>query len=566
MHTFAQKSKPVQDSNPPVLLKPRLPFSGKSNPAVQRSSQARAEESATGSASAASTRFAHDFSQVPLSSNTRSDDVQQLARQGTSGSGSSLPYLDRIQQSFGPAHDLGHVKAHMGSAATDSARRMGAEAYATGSSVAFGTTPSLHTAAHEAAHVVQQQSGVQLLGGVGEAGDVYERNADAVADRVVRGETAADLLPAPQGSGGPAQASATQQKPVQMYTNVPAGAVYDKISDDGKMAVLNHGRKGWAESSNISNSNKILDVNKSKAKIEEVSGGDISVAPPGAAAGAAKTTLKQFRMMDRASGTEVELTDDCGTACQQSLGSEAAGYEAFVGVTKRGTTEEYTKPSKYEADDNAAGGLVSTTERMSGEIYIRIFEREFSKTLTREDALKEWDKLPADKKKELSKKYGINQFAAPKVGQGITIGSERDMPGASQTGYNFHFGLNLIASGPDYITLEDYASSGVKYYFDMYGPETKSQAWAQAPGNTGALDDKTTTMVVQHPESLNGIVNSNGVHFEDDPAAATGKKLLDKDTKVTIIRKGQSWMKVEVKSGARTGQSGWILNQFYTDN
>jgi hypothetical protein len=47
---------------------------------------------------------------------------------------------------------------------------MGAEAFATGNHVAFAGTPDLHTAAHEAAHVVQPRSGVQLTGGAGEVG------------------------------------------------------------------------------------------------------------------------------------------------------------------------------------------------------------------------------------------------------------------------------------------------------------------------------------------------------------------------------------------------------------
>jgi hypothetical protein len=86
---------------------------------------------------------------------------------------------------------------------------MGAEAFASGNHVAFARAPSLHTAAHEAAHVVQQREGVQLKGGVGEVGDVYERNADAVADRVVRGESAVDLL---SGGRGLASAAAVQRQ------------------------------------------------------------------------------------------------------------------------------------------------------------------------------------------------------------------------------------------------------------------------------------------------------------------------------------------------------------------
>jgi Domain of unknown function (DUF4157) len=52
---------------------------------------------------------------------------------------------------------------------------MGATAYATGDRIAFAGAPDLHTTAHEAAHVVQQRAGVSLPGGVGQAGDAYER-------------------------------------------------------------------------------------------------------------------------------------------------------------------------------------------------------------------------------------------------------------------------------------------------------------------------------------------------------------------------------------------------------
>jgi hypothetical protein len=41
---------------------------------------------------------------------------------------------------------------------------------------------------------VQQRAGVHLQGGVGKAGDPHEQHADAVADKVVRGESAEPLL------------------------------------------------------------------------------------------------------------------------------------------------------------------------------------------------------------------------------------------------------------------------------------------------------------------------------------------------------------------------------------
>ena len=138
--------------------------------------------------------------------------VQAAADRGISGASERLPHADAIQRSFGH-HDVGGVQAHVGGAATEGATAMGASAFATGNHVAFAGAPDLHTAAHEAAHVVQQRAGVQLKGGVGEAGDRYERHADAVADKVVAGESAASLLDEMAGGGG---GGAGVQRAVQM--------------------------------------------------------------------------------------------------------------------------------------------------------------------------------------------------------------------------------------------------------------------------------------------------------------------------------------------------------------
>src|SRR5262245_17552007 len=129
-----------------------------------------------------------------------SEAVHAAAERGTQGAPSALPHGDSIARAFG-RHDVSQVQAFVGGPARDASAAMGAQAYATGDKVAFAGAPDLHTAAHEAAHVVQQRGGVQLQGGVGEAGDVYERHADAVADRVVAGRSAEDLLDA-GGAGG----------------------------------------------------------------------------------------------------------------------------------------------------------------------------------------------------------------------------------------------------------------------------------------------------------------------------------------------------------------------------
>jgi len=120
-------------------------------------------------------------------------DVHAAAARGTEGSGGALPHHDAIQRAFGH-HDISDVRAYVGGGASDAAAAIGAEAFATGNRVAFAQAPDLGLAAHEAAHVVQQRGGVHLSGGVGHAGDVYEQHADAVADQVVRGGSAEQLL------------------------------------------------------------------------------------------------------------------------------------------------------------------------------------------------------------------------------------------------------------------------------------------------------------------------------------------------------------------------------------
>jgi len=157
-------------------------------------------------------RKAHDASDSGAEKSADRDGagIHELADRGMAGPPGALPHRETIQKSFGPGHDLSGVGGHVGGPATAAATEMGALAYAKGDQVAFAEQPSLHTAAHEAAHVVQQRAGVQLKSGVGEAGDAYERHADAVADVVVAGGSAESLLStldsgASSGSGGAVQ-------------------------------------------------------------------------------------------------------------------------------------------------------------------------------------------------------------------------------------------------------------------------------------------------------------------------------------------------------------------------
>jgi len=145
--------------------------------------------------------------------------VHEAAERGIGGGSGKLPHLDRIQQSFG-RHDMTGVVAHTGAQATAGAQAMGAAAFTMGNHVAFAGTADLRTAAHEAAHVVQQRAGVQLAGGVGQVGDRHERHADAVAEAVVQGRSTERML---DGYAGAAPAPAHPGQPIQRLLSLPGG-------------------------------------------------------------------------------------------------------------------------------------------------------------------------------------------------------------------------------------------------------------------------------------------------------------------------------------------------------
>ena len=139
--------------------------------------------------------------------------AKKLAGDSLSGASGSIPYLDMIQRAFG-RHDVSGVRAQVGGSAQQAAAAMGATAFAQGDRVGFAGAPDLHTAAHEAAHVVQQRGGHAPSGGLDTPGDALERHADAVADAVVAGGSAEGLLDS-MGGGGTASGQDVQRKPAE---------------------------------------------------------------------------------------------------------------------------------------------------------------------------------------------------------------------------------------------------------------------------------------------------------------------------------------------------------------
>jgi hypothetical protein len=148
--------------------------------------------------------------------------IREQATFGLAGTAQPLPYLDAIRHSFG-RHSIEGVRAHVGSRAAEASKTIGALAYTVGDDIVFRQAPDLRTAAHEAAHVVQQRGGVQLDGGVGDVGDSFERNADYVANAVASGRSSEALLDACKRGAAPGHAVQRLDQPI--VTAAPKSAI-----------------------------------------------------------------------------------------------------------------------------------------------------------------------------------------------------------------------------------------------------------------------------------------------------------------------------------------------------
>ena len=159
------------------------------------------------------------------------------AQQGFRDTPQAFPFQAQIQQAFGPEHDISGLTAYTGPAARAANVELGSDAYHKGGQVAFGDTPTLQDAAHEAAHYIQNLDATQLKGGVGETNDVYEQHADRVAEAVTKGESAVSLLDQVTSGAGSSDSGGTTA-PLQMT----GGRLFKLFGGMKQLALL--GRRG----------------------------------------------------------------------------------------------------------------------------------------------------------------------------------------------------------------------------------------------------------------------------------------------------------------------------------
>jgi hypothetical protein len=446
--------------------------------------------------------------------------AQQVVRETASSAATPAP----------GAFDFSRVRLHTGQEAAESARRIHAVAFTAGNHVVCGAgSESPGTArgrlilAHELAHVVQQSR-------AGGDATTVRRFAEFTPDEQLAGDS--------------------------LGWKHPGGSPL-RVSDDGQIAAEDNGwgpgtnHRAWTTASKVAESNGILGKQNSRAFLQAKGGGqDIGGNAP---ASGATTTLQEIEPV-KSGGGPINLTSDCGTACRQIMGSggkdeavikkepstlagevigsvvglaaggaagagiglaagggKGAVFGAIIGagvgavggaiaggaIANATTSEETLTPREYHGGGGKPGAPLTPAEEWSEEIY----KKEFGQNLSRQEALNRYNSLSDDEKDKFDRKYGINKYAVPRVGQGVTIGTEYDMPGyadPSHNAWNFHYAANVLSSGQDYVTLESAAGwKPDEWIFYMYGPASKSQSFYEEQRATGTHGTKNTALVVQ---------------------------------------------------------------------
>jgi peptidoglycan hydrolase-like protein with peptidoglycan-binding domain len=282
----------------------------------------------------------------------------EVAAAGVSGASSEFPHRNTIENLFGrpvPA------TAHTDTAAAGATAKLGTEAYAFGSSVAFGSpSPGLHVAAHEAAHVVQQHAGVQLAGGVGTAGEPYEREADAIADRVAAGNSAADLV------GGDGSGGGSSTRNVQRYEGkepLPKADVSGTKDDSARFEGDKKLEQVGAGTEVIQKGSKGLPVTKIQQALIDM-GYSLPSGVDGAFDGETETAVKQFQ-------TDEGISPATGKVDQKTLETIDKRFDArkpYLDNAKFDPATPNKGTRKLSAADKAAANKALVPARGTGGV------------------------------------------------------------------------------------------------------------------------------------------------------------------------------------------------------
>ncbi|HEX5724352.1 MAG TPA: LysM peptidoglycan-binding domain-containing protein [Longimicrobiaceae bacterium] len=384
--------------------------------------------------------------------------------------------------------------------------RLGVEALTAGETTVFGSeAPHPRVAAHEATHQLQHAGATrdQSLGAEG--------HAQAVAGRVAAGRPARHLV---GGEGSPVAAG------VRPYTELSAAdqtargewlAGNDaRIADDGRTVTTTQRRDCWADPALITASEATLRARGSGISIKAGSGTINGKAPDGSGTKTLNEVQVKISVSDPAT---TNFYADCGRSSREVMGPTGTDttpkgvYKDDLGAEKE--TVAAKNPAKYRDEIFAKTGRPYTVKsgdtlsKIAGHFlgstsrYLEIYNYGNNKKLIGPDPGKikvgqsllippgttaeghsHYLSLTAGEKEAFDQSHGINEYAAPEVGEAFTARRDDSL---TLAGFNFHWAGVIMVAGHDRVTFENFAKPGTtyatkdeKWYFETYGPASKA--------------------------------------------------------------------------------------------
>lgn len=406
-------------------------------------------------------------------------------------------------------------------------RRLGVDAVTAGGTTVFGSPdPHPRMAAHEAAHLMQHAGATrdQSLGAEG--------HAEALAGEVAAGRPATHLL---GSTGAPVPAA------VRPYTELTRGqqrrrkqwevGSKARVADDGRTVTTEIRRECWADPALIAASEATLRARGSGVSIKAGPGTVSGDAPDGSGA----RTLNEVQVKIAVSDpSTTNFYADCGRSSREVMGPTGADrdpkgvYTDDAGVQRE--TGASSNPADYRDEIFAGTGRPykvrrgDTLAKLAGTFLgdpareMDIYNYGSNKALigpspsslkagtsilippgTAAQGRSHYLKLRKGQREAFDRAHGINEYAAPEVGEAFT--ARRD-DALTRKGFNFHWAGVIMVAGHDRVTFENFAKPGTtydtkdeKWFFETYGPASKAgQTFhEQQQGSVGAPGKNTMT-------------------------------------------------------------------------
>jgi hypothetical protein len=476
-----------------------------------------------------------------------------------------FPHSDRITAALGHSGPLRGVVDPAGCSAR------GTPAFTDAGVTHFASAaPDLHVAAHEAAHQLQHK-GLTRDAGLGAEG-----HAGAVADAVVSGGPAADLI---GDAGAPVAAGRhnyTMANPEGKWKGTdPAVAPTNKLADTGE-TLTRGSHDAYATAVLITQSNEILQKRQSGIALSP-GAEQITVDAPD---GSGHKTLSTMQVQIAASPDAKTMPADCRQAAREVMGLKDPNDPEAVAVRPGDQKAVVTPP--VDARDTVAE-IIFIQQRIRDTPTYATMTGEGKRQVVQK-AKEDFAKLSPEEKQKLkqspiawatAEELGIDIGAEPGVGEAFSI--HRATP-AGPGQFDFHYAAVIMVAGQDRVTLENLNGTkherNAEWSMETYGPASKQQTFHEEwlkkfPGGHTVTNREGQLRMPANASSFSGmttpeLITLNRSSMDSEEAAALEQVLKKRHilVDVTVDATEDYFLGdevfVRIRSGGRSDETKYI--------